>query len=63
MQKVLDILSVLVKMLTVSVGGLTATDASLMHLSVEALGAIVTGLGTAGLIIRAFQNKAAAVAK
>ena len=63
MDKALNYAALLLKALTVVLGGLTATDASLLHLSTAALGTIVGGLGTAGLVVHTLQaNSAAATA-
>ena len=58
MEKALNIASMVIKLLTVAVGGLTATDASVLHLSTGALGTIVGVLGTAGVVVKALQSKA-----
>ncbi len=62
MEKTLDYLALAIKAITVILGGLTATDATLLHLSVGAIGTIVGGLGTAGLIVHTLQAQAAAKA-
>lgn len=55
--KALDILSLIIKIVTAALGGLTAADASIVHLDAHTLGAIVGGLGTAGLAVKALQIK------
>ena len=62
MEKYLNYFALLIKGLTIALGGLTATDASLMHLSTGALGTAVGALGTAGLIVHTLQAQAAAKA-
>lgn len=60
MEKTLNYAALLIKALTVILGGLTATDASLLHLTTGTLGAVVGGLGTAGLIVHTLQAQTAA---
>lgn len=59
MEKALNYAALLIKALTIILGGLTATDASLLHLTTGALGTIVGGLGTAGLVVHTMQAQAA----
>lgn len=59
MDKVLNYAALAIKALTVILGALTATDASLLHLSTTVVGTIVGGLGTAGLVVHTLQATAA----
>lgn len=56
MEKTLNILSMLIKILTVGLGTVTAADASVLHLTVPVLGSLVGGLGTAGIVVKALQS-------
>ena len=62
MQKVLNIISVLLKAITLALGGLTATDVAAVHMSNTALGTTVAVLGAAGLVVKTIQSSTAAPA-
>lgn len=62
MEKALNYAALAIKALTVILGALTATDASMLHLSAGALGTVVGGLGTAGLVVHTLQAQTAAAA-
>lgn len=57
MQKILNILSIVIKFVTTGLGVLTTTDASVLNLSTGTLGGIVGALGTAALAVKALQIK------
>jgi len=57
MEKVLNILSFVIKLATVGLGGLGVADIPLLHLDVGTLGKVVSGLGTAALVVKGLQIK------
>jgi len=56
MKKTLDILSLLLKVLTASLGGLAATDVTTLHLTTQGLGTVVGALATASIVVKALQS-------
>lgn len=56
MQKILDILSLVLKISTTALGGLAAADLSSLHLTAPLLGTIVGALGTASIVVKALQS-------
>lgn len=60
MEKALSYAALAIKTLTVILGALTATDATLLHLTTGALGSLVGGLGTAGLVVHTLQAQTTA---
>jgi hypothetical protein len=57
MEKVLNILSLIIKVATIALGGVTASDAAAVHIDVVTLGKIVSGLGSAALGVKFLQAK------
>lgn len=56
MQKTLDIISVLLKLLITAFGGVAAADLTAVHIDGPLLGTIISGLGTASIIVKAIQT-------
>ncbi len=56
MLKALNIISLLLKAITAALGGLAAADLTTLHLTTPVLGAVVGGLGTASIVVKALQN-------
>lgn len=57
--KALDYVGLAIKLILVALGTLTATDATLLHLSTTALGSTMAGLGMAATAVKALQMNAA----